>query len=256
MQGANGDERGVQPAQPRGRRRRRRLLRALPRHDVRAGAGRSALEDACPRSARFDDACGRAGLALLALAAPAAASAAQPRLAALPSPLAALSATPPLGSGASAAAEGVRHRIDATTRVRVAVDAHGTPFAVTATQRLDVSQPGDYYFTIGAPLTDVAPRLRLAVDAGAAHRDDHLGRVQPRQARARSARDARPGCRRGLAAASRLDRRRQGDARERDGDHDDRIRRRRAQAATRDVPRRAPARNAGRAVRRRAVARS
>ena len=100
-----------------------------------------------------------AGLAcaLLALAAPAAASAAQPRLAALPSPLAALSATPPLGTGASAAAEGVRHHIDATTRVRVAVDARGTPFAVTATQRLVVSQPGDYYFTIGAPLTDVAP---------------------------------------------------------------------------------------------------
>ena len=100
-----------------------------------------------------------AGLALLllALAAPAAASAAQPRLAALPSPLAALSATPPLGTGASAAAEGVRHHIDSTTRVRVAVDAQGTPFAVTATQRLVVSQPGDYYFTIGAPLTDVAP---------------------------------------------------------------------------------------------------
>jgi hypothetical protein len=100
-----------------------------------------------------------AGLALffLALAAPAAASAAPPRLAALPSPLAALSTTPPLGTGASAAAEGVRHHVDSTTRVRVAVDARGTPFAVTATQRLVVSQPGDYYFTIGAPLTDVAP---------------------------------------------------------------------------------------------------
>jgi hypothetical protein len=94
---------------------------------------------------------------LVALAAPSGASAAQPRLASLPSPLAALSATPPLGTGASAAAEGVRHHIDATTRVRVAVDARGTPFAVTATQRLVVSQPGDYYFTIGAPLTDVAP---------------------------------------------------------------------------------------------------
>jgi hypothetical protein len=96
-------------------------------------------------------------LLLLALATATAASAAQPRLAALPSPLAALSATPPLGTGASAAAEGVRHHIDSATRVRVAVDARGTPFAVTATQRLVVSQPGDYYFTIGAPLTDVAP---------------------------------------------------------------------------------------------------
>ena len=116
------------------------------------------LSKTLPRSARFDDARGRCWpCSLLALAAPAAASAAQPRLAALPSPLAALSATPPLGTGASAAAEGVRHHIDSTTRVRVAVDARGTPFAVTATQRLVVSQPGDYYFTIGAPLTDVAP---------------------------------------------------------------------------------------------------
>jgi hypothetical protein len=99
-----------------------------------------------------------AGLALfIALAAPAAASAAEPRLASLPSPLAALSVTPPLGTGASAAAEGVRHHVDSATRVRVAIDAQGTPFAVTATQRLVVSQPGDYYFTIGAPLTDVAP---------------------------------------------------------------------------------------------------
>src|SRR3954454_19372269 len=99
-----------------------------------------------------------AGVALLvALAAPSAASPAAPRLAALPSPLAALSATPPLGTGASAAAEGVRHHVDSTTRVRVAIDGSGMPFAVTATQRLVVSQPGDYYFTIGAPLTDVAP---------------------------------------------------------------------------------------------------
>src|SRR3954469_12535895 len=94
---------------------------------------------------------------LAALALPSVAAAAQPRLAALPSPLAALSAAPPLGTGASAAAEGVRHHVDSTTRVRVAVDEHGTPFAVTATQRLVVSQAGDYYFTIGAPLTDVAP---------------------------------------------------------------------------------------------------
>ncbi len=100
----------------------------------------------------------RVGVVLaVALAAPSLARAAQPRLAALPSPLAALSVTPPLGSGASAAAEGVRHHVDSTTRVRVAIDERGTPFAVTAIQRLVVSQPGDYYFTIGAPLTDVAP---------------------------------------------------------------------------------------------------
>jgi hypothetical protein len=94
---------------------------------------------------------------IVGLAATSAAAAAPPRLAALPSPLAALSPTPPLGTGASAAAEGVRHRVDATTRVRVGVDERGRPFSVTATQRLVVSQAGDYYFTIGAPLTDVAP---------------------------------------------------------------------------------------------------
>lgn len=92
---------------------------------------------------------------LAALLAPGVASAAQPRLAALPSPLAALSTSPPLGTGASAAAEGVRHRVESTTRVRVAIDETGTPFAVSATQRLVVLVTGDYYFTIGAPLTDV-----------------------------------------------------------------------------------------------------
>ena len=97
------------------------------------------------------------GTALLsALAVTAAAPAAEPRLAALPSPLAPLSPMPPLGTGASAAAEGVRHRVESTTRVRVTIDPRGAPFAVTATQRLVVSLPGDYYFTIGAPLTDVA----------------------------------------------------------------------------------------------------
>ena len=34
----------------------------------------------------------------------------------------------------------------------VAIDRSGTPFAVTATQRLDVRGVGDYFFTIGAPV--------------------------------------------------------------------------------------------------------
>jgi hypothetical protein len=37
--------------------------------------------------------------------------------------------------------------------VRVAVDPSGAPFAVSATQRLVVRRLGDYYFTVGAPLT-------------------------------------------------------------------------------------------------------
>jgi hypothetical protein len=73
----------------------------------------------------------------------------------LPSPLAPLSASPPLGGGATATAEGFRHRIAARTAVDVALDAGGSPFAVRATQRLDVRVLGDYFFTIGAPVLDV-----------------------------------------------------------------------------------------------------
>ena len=90
-----------------------------------------------------------AGLALL-LASPAHAS----RFTPFPSPTAPLSPQPPLGP-ATASAEGVRHHVDAATRVEVSVDASGSPFAVVATQRLDVRVKGDYFFTIGAPVDDV-----------------------------------------------------------------------------------------------------
>src|SRR5205085_1654294 len=90
----------LQQAQPRGRGRRRRLLRALPRHDLRPRAGRPALED--PADGRPDPVTRvAAALAVLvALAAASTAAAAEPRLAALPSPLAGLSPSPPLGTGA------------------------------------------------------------------------------------------------------------------------------------------------------------
>ncbi|HEV7641785.1 MAG TPA: hypothetical protein VGO39_13035 [Gaiellaceae bacterium] len=93
---------------------------------------------------------------LIGLAAAASAHAA-PRgnYATLPSPLAPLSAAPPLGGGATASSEGFRHRVAATTRVDVSLDTAGTPFAVVATQRLDVGVLGDYFFTIGAPVLDV-----------------------------------------------------------------------------------------------------
>jgi hypothetical protein len=89
--------------------------------------------------------------AALACAAPARAGG----RAALPSPIAPLSAAPPLAGGATASAEGVAHTIAASTRVDVAIDDVGSPFAVTATQRLDVQVPGDYFFTIGAPVLTV-----------------------------------------------------------------------------------------------------
>lgn len=74
---------------------------------------------------------------------------------ALPSPLAPLSPGPPLAGGATASRQTVRHHVSAQTVVRISVDASGTPFAVTATQRLDVGVLGDFVFTIGAPLVDV-----------------------------------------------------------------------------------------------------
>jgi hypothetical protein len=99
----------------------------------------------------------RIALAMLAGLAVAASAHAAPRAnyVSLPSPLAPLSASPPLSGGATAAAEGFRHRIAAKTTVVVALDRTGAPFAVTATQRLDVRVLGDYFFTIGAPVLDV-----------------------------------------------------------------------------------------------------
>lgn len=90
------------------------------------------------------------------LIAASAAHAAEPRFVALPSPLTPLTASPPLGGGASAGGEGHPHRVLASLEVRVSVDGSGAPFAVHATQRLEVRRIGDYAFTIGAPLTDVA----------------------------------------------------------------------------------------------------
>lgn len=76
---------------------------------------------------------------------------------ALPSPLAPLTSQPPLAGGATATSEThLLHRVDATTRVRVSVDATGAAFGVVAVQRLVVHVPGDYVFTVGAPLASVA----------------------------------------------------------------------------------------------------
>jgi hypothetical protein len=96
-------------------------------------------------------------LAMLTGLAVAASAQAAPRAnyVSLPSPLAPLSASPPLGGGATATAEGFRHRIAARTAVDVSLDARGSPFAVRATQKLDVRVLGDYFFTIGAPVLDV-----------------------------------------------------------------------------------------------------
>lgn len=84
---------------------------------------------------------------------------ATPHLVSLPSPLAPLSASPPLEGGARSSGEGPPHRIAAVTRVTVSVDRNGAPFAIRALQRLDVRRVGDYSFSIGAPVmrVQVAP---------------------------------------------------------------------------------------------------
>ena len=83
---------------------------------------------------------------------------------ALPSPIAPLSAQPPLSGGAHRSTKNVGHSVSASTDVAVAIDKAGTPFAVTATQRLDVRGVGDYFFTIGAPVLAVrAPADSAAV---------------------------------------------------------------------------------------------
>ena len=94
-----------------------------------------------------------AAVLVAALACAGAAHAAQPI--ALPSPIAPLSAQPPLAGGARTSAENVAHSVSASTNVVVAIDETGTPFAVTATQRLVVRGLGDYFFTIGAPVIAV-----------------------------------------------------------------------------------------------------
>jgi len=74
---------------------------------------------------------------------------------ALPSPVQPLSPQPPLGSAPIIETEGIFHRVGATTRVRVRVDRDGRPFAVGATHRLAVRDPGDYSFIVPGPVLDV-----------------------------------------------------------------------------------------------------
>ena len=93
----------------------------------------------------------------VALTGAATAVAAAPTPVTLPSPLTQLTREPPLEGGATSLSElHRRHRIDATTGVRVSIDATGAPFAVVAVQRLVVHTPGDYVFTVGAPLVSVS----------------------------------------------------------------------------------------------------
>lgn len=113
------------------------------------------MQDAHDRDHHHPSGLSRALAAVALTAIALAASAHAANVAGLPSPVAPLSLKPPLAGGATTSAENVRHRVSAHTVVRVSVDQRGEPFAITATQRLDVRVLGDYFFTIGAPLVDV-----------------------------------------------------------------------------------------------------
>lgn len=96
----------------------------------------------------------RIALAAVAVGLALAASAAAGHDVPLPSPVAPLSPSPPLGP-ATSITERVRHRVRSTVRVHVSVLPSGRPFAVAADQTLAVTVQGDYFFTIGAPLLGV-----------------------------------------------------------------------------------------------------
>ena len=53
-----------------------------------------------------------------------------------------------------------------TLTVGVSIDTTGAPFALRATQRLDVRRIGDYFFTIGAPISRVATAAGSTADPG------------------------------------------------------------------------------------------
>jgi hypothetical protein len=75
---------------------------------------------------------------------------------ALPSPVNALSPTPPFGGPALTETEGgLVHRVQTTEHVTARVDAQGRVFAVGVHQRLVVFDQGDYVYYIPAPVIDV-----------------------------------------------------------------------------------------------------
>jgi hypothetical protein len=89
---------------------------------------------------------------------PAARAAAEPRVAALPSPSIALPPVPPIRSNnAGAPVLEVRfpRRIDSRERIRAEIDETGKPFAISVLQSLVVSGTGDYIFAVTGPITNV-----------------------------------------------------------------------------------------------------
>ena len=102
--------------------------------------------------------------ALVMLAAPVAAHAGPPVL--LPSPVRALTATPPLATRAVVTETRWRGRLTSDERVVVDVDSAGRPFSVQVVQRLVVGGVGDYVLTVPAPVLDVRRAPGSAAEPG------------------------------------------------------------------------------------------
>ena len=77
------------------------------------------------------------------------------------SPIAPIPPPPPLAPSPSAIRTQVESRFpghaESHERIEVGVRPDGTPVRIVATQRLDLTAKGDYYFVIPAPATRVVP---------------------------------------------------------------------------------------------------
>src|SRR5262249_15038801 len=147
----------LQPAQPRGRHRRRRLLRPLPRHDLCACEGRSAVLDAPDDPADPVKRPVVIAAALAVLASAGAAGADPPQQFVLPGPVPYPTPVPPL-IGTTALQQtyiAPRVHISSSEHVLVGVDGEGRPTAVRVRQRLVVEGKGDYQLAISGPIDNV-----------------------------------------------------------------------------------------------------
>jgi hypothetical protein len=82
---------------------------------------------------------------------------AAPRLVLFPTPLTPLTGTPPFQPPQTALPNVFRPPIRSSDLVEVGVDKGGHVVSVSATQRLLLTQTGDYRLTVPAPATDVVP---------------------------------------------------------------------------------------------------
>jgi hypothetical protein len=96
-------------------------------------------------------------LAVLACSLASADARAAPRVALFPTPLTPLTSTPPFQPPQTALPNVYRPPIRSSELIEVGVGNRGEVVSVAATQRLFLTQTGDYRLTVPAPATDVVP---------------------------------------------------------------------------------------------------